>query len=494
MRQYKGYLMTLLAVSLLAAGAYFGGAAGCNNTNGGGGDGGPDNTAPTVSSTDPVNEVTGVAINRKIAAAFSEAMEPLTITTATFQVTGPGSTSVAGTVDMDATNHIAVFTPATNLASDTLFTATITTGVEDPAGNALASDYEWTFTTGTTADAALPTIISTNPADADSNVAINKSITADFSETMGALTITTANFRLTGPGTTPVTGTVDYDLLGNVATFTPGSNLAPNTTFTATITTGAQDLAGNALASDYVWSFTTGEEEAQTVSQESVPLGSSSNFAILASAAITNIPTSNITGDVGLTPDAGSNISGFSDPATCPEVTGTIYAVDSSGPACALMSPSLLTDAKNDAEIAFNDARAAVRGTPQSISGNLNGLTLYPGLYESGTSLEISADGKLYLDAQGDVDAVFIIRSETSITTLATSEVVLTKGARAANVYWTAGSEVTLGVNSIMKGTLIAGTAITLQTGANLEGRALNQGASAAAITLDSCTITVPSP
>ena len=98
------------------------------------------------------------------------------------------------------------------------------------------------------------------------------------------------------------------------------------------------------------------------------------------------------------------------------------------------------------------------------ISGNINGLTLYPGLYESGSTIEISPGGFLYLDAQGDSNAVFIIRSANSITTSATSQVVLTKGARAANVYWTAGSTLTLGVDSIMKGTVIAGTAMTLQS------------------------------
>ncbi|MDO8644939.1 MAG: ice-binding family protein [bacterium] len=230
------------------------------------------------------------------------------------------------------------------------------------------------------------------------------------------------------------------------------------------------------------------------IAQESVPLGSSSNFAILASGAITTIATSAITGDVGLTPDAGSNISGFSVPETCPEVTGDMYAVDATGPACALIDPVLLMNAKNDSESAFINARAAVRGTPVSVSGNLNGLTLYPGLYESGTSLEISPGGSLYLDAEGDVNAIFIIRSATSITTEDTSEVVLTHGAKASNVTWTAGSTVTLGTNSIMKGTLISGSSISLLTGANLEGRALNQGAAAEAITLDSSTITVPSP
>ena len=228
--------------------------------------------------------------------------------------------------------------------------------------------------------------------------------------------------------------------------------------------------------------------------QQPVSLGSCSHFAILASAEITNIPTSVITGDVGLTPDTGANISGFSAPLTCPEVTGNVYAVDATGPACALIDPVLLANAKADAAEAFLDARAAVRGTPVAISGDLNGLTLYPGLYESLTSIEISPGGILYLDAQGDGSAVFIIRSETSITTEAASAVVLAGGAKATNVFWTAGSTVTLGTTSIMKGTLIAGTSIALLSGADLEGRALNQGATAEAITLDQCTITVPSP
>lgn len=342
-----------------------------------------------------------------------------------------------------------------------------------------------------------PTVSSTNPQDDDTNVAINKSIAATFSEAMEPSTLTTVTYVVTRPDTTQVTGAVDYDLASHIATFNPGSDLEPNTTFTVTITTGAEDLAGNALAIDTVWSFTTGTEAAQTVAQERVDLGSASHFAVLASAAITNIATSVIIGDVGLTPDAGSNISGFSDPLTCPEVTGKMYAVDATGPACivpAQQDPVLLSNAKSDAEAAFLNATASARGTPQSISGNLNGLTLYPGLYESGSSIEISAGGFLYLDAQGDANAIFVIRSATSITTLSTSQVILTKGAKANNVFWTAGSSVTLGANSIMKGTLIAGTSLSLQTGANLEGRALNQGAAAEAVTLDSSTITVPSP
>jgi len=455
----------------------------------------PDTTAPTVTGTIHANGATNVAINTKVGATFSEGMDPLTITNLTFTLESPVGTPVLGTVSYSGVN--AVFIPLSNLAPSTLYTVTIKGGVsgaKDLAGNPLASDFVISWTTSATPDTTAPTVTSTNPANADTNVAINKRITAVFSEGMDPLTIINLTFTLEAPVGTPVPGTVDYNLITNVATFIPGSNLAPNTTFTATITTGAEDLAGNALASDYVWTFTTGTQTAQTVPQGSVPLGSCSTFAILASAAITNIPTSAITGDVGLTPDTGANITGFSVPATCPEVTGKMYVVDAAGPACAVIDPTLLTNAKTDALAAFENARAAARGTPQAISGDLNGLTLYPGLYESGTSLEISPGGFLYLDAQGDVNAVFIIRSATSITTEATSQVVLTKGTKASNVYWTAGSAVTLGTSSIMKGTIIAGTGISMLNGANLEGRLLNQGPAAAAITLDANIITVPSP
>ena len=355
-------------------------------------------------------------------------------------------------------------------------------GVDTDVGNADASEPD---------DGAAPLVISTTPANGAMEVAFNPPITATFSEAVDPVSVTAATVTLK-QGATTVAGIATA--AGFTVIFTPSEALAPSTLYTMTITTGVMDLAGNSVVTDEVWSFTTWTQQAQDVTQEVVPLASSSSFAILASAAITNVPTSSITGDVGLIPDTGANMSGFSDPATCPELTGTMYAVDATGPACAVIDPVLLQKAKADAEIAFINARAAVRGTPQAISGNLNGLTLYPGLYETGSTLEISPGGFLYLDAQGDGNAVFIIRSATSITTEATSEVVLTGGAKAGNVYWTAGSAVTLGTNSVMKGTLLAGTAISLLTGARLEGRALNQGAAAEAITVESCTIVVPSP
>jgi hypothetical protein len=109
-----------------------------------------DTTAPAVSGTNPASNTTGVPINAKVAATFSEAMDPASLTTATF-VLSQGATPVAGTVSYGAVGTTATFTPASSLAANTLFTATIGTGSKDLAGNALASAHSWSFTTGAVA-------------------------------------------------------------------------------------------------------------------------------------------------------------------------------------------------------------------------------------------------------------------------------------------------------------------------------------------------------
>lgn len=229
-----------------------------------------DNTAPSVTFTIPANAVTGVAINRKITATFSKEMNSSTLTAASFTVTGPpGATPVPGTVTY--LGRTAVFTPTNGLASNTTYTATITAGARDLAGNA-SQPKAWSFTTGANADATAPVaVMPTNPAGGATNVPIGSTISVTLSEPMDPATLTTANFGVTGPGDTPVIGTVAVDASNTVATFTridhlttpvdfhptPVSNLLPSTTYTATLTTGAKDLAGNALAGNVVWSFTT---------------------------------------------------------------------------------------------------------------------------------------------------------------------------------------------------------------------------------------------
>src|ERR1043166_4328847 len=211
-----------------------------------------DTTAPTVSFTVPANAATGVAISQKIAATFSEAMDPLTTTTVTFTLK-QGTTPVVGTVTYAGVT--ATFNPLSDLAPSTTYTATITTGTRDLAGNALASSFVWSFTTGVTPDTTAPTVSVTVPVNAASGVPINQNISATFSEAMDPLTTTAVTFTL-NQGATPVVGTVTY--AGVTTTFNPLNALAPLTAYTATITTGVKDLAGNPLVTGFSWSFTTG--------------------------------------------------------------------------------------------------------------------------------------------------------------------------------------------------------------------------------------------
>lgn len=456
-----------------------------------------DITRPTVTQQVPAQDAVA-ATNTQLIATFSEEMTPSSLNAASFTLkTTTDNTPVLGTVSYAVGARTATFIPTNPapLPNNTSFTATISTAAIDLAGNAMLAPKVWSFTTAQALDTTAPTVTLVNPAEDSTGVCINKTVNATFSEPMAPSSLTNSTLTLAPSSglNTPVAAVITYDAQTRIASINPSANLTASTAYTATVlggTQGAKDLAGNALQADKVWRFTTGASECQSP----VALGSASNFAILASAAITNIPTSLITGDVGLTPDTGANITGFSAPLTCPEVVGRIYAVDSSGPACALIDAVLLSNAKTDALAAFTNATGAARGTPIAISTNLEGLTFYPGLYQSLTTIDLSAGGILTLDAQGDPNAVFVIRSATAINALSTSQVVLSGGAKASNVFWSAGSAITLGVNSVMKGSLLASTAITLQTGAQLEGRALNQGAAAAAITCDACTITVPSP
>jgi len=217
-------------------------------------------TPPTVISTNPANNATGVAVNQQIAATFSVAMNPTTINQSTFRVAGPGGVAVLGTVSYVAAGSIATFTPAIALAASTTYVVTITTGAQDLSTppNGLAANYVFTFTTGAAPDTTKPTVISTIPVSGATGVSLNQKISATFSEAMNPATINSTTFTLTGPGATAVAGAVTYAAIGNTATFAPTANLAANTLYTATITTGATDLAGNALASNFVWTFTTG--------------------------------------------------------------------------------------------------------------------------------------------------------------------------------------------------------------------------------------------
>ena len=192
---------------------------------------------------------TGVLINTTVTATFSMAMNPASITTSTFTLTGPGGTAVAGAVGYSGST--ATFTPSAVLAYGTTYTATITTAASSPGGAELIGPYVWSFTTITPP----PAVVATVPANGATNVPIGQVLSATFSEAMNSATISATTFTLTVTGGAAVTGTVSYS--GVVATFTPSAPLANSTNYTATITTGATSVGGTPLAANYVWKFTT---------------------------------------------------------------------------------------------------------------------------------------------------------------------------------------------------------------------------------------------
>lgn len=218
----------------------------------------PTPTLPAIIAISPGNGTATAALNQSVTATFSEAMNAATINAATFTLKAPGGVAVAGTVTYVAAGSVATFTPSAPLIAGTLYTATVTTGAQDLSGNSLASNYVWTFTTAAAGNTIHPTVVATVPLNGATAVPITQVVAVTFSNTMNAATINSSTFLLTGPGATSVAGLVAYSTVGNTAIYTPSATLAPNTLFTATITTGATDISGNALAANYVWTFTTG--------------------------------------------------------------------------------------------------------------------------------------------------------------------------------------------------------------------------------------------
>ena len=193
----------------------------------------------------------------------------------------------------------------------------------------------------------------------------------------------------------------------------------------------------------------------QSSSQSTVELGAAANFAVLAGSAITSTGATNITGDLGLSP--GTSIGGF--PPGILVGTQLINTIQSS-------------QAKLDLTAAYNDIAGRTNTDIVTLSGNIGGLTLTPGLYKTTSTLALSS-GDLTFDAKGNANAVFIIQIASALTVTSGRQVILKGSASASNIFWQVGSSATFGTTSVFKGTIIAMQSITFETGASLNGRAL---------------------
>ena len=277
--------------------------------------------APSAISFNPANGAIDTPVNQKINVIFSEAMDPATITTATFRITKTsGAVALIGRIEY--IGNTATFAPNNNLANNTQYTITVTTGAKDLAGNALTTNYVKSFTTGAVADTSSPAVISTNPANGASFSSTGQNISVTFSKEMDPATITTTNFNvIASSGGAIVTGTITY--AGNTAIFNPGSDLNSSSQYTVTITTGVKDLAGNALAVNYVWRFNTegtgGGSTASDTTKPTVisvsPLNNAigvpvnQKIAVTFSEAMSNTTTFTVTGVPGTFAYAGSTVT-----------------------------------------------------------------------------------------------------------------------------------------------------------------------------------------
>ena len=220
-----------------------------------------------------------------------------------------------------------------------------------------------------------------------------------------------------------------------------------------------------------------------------VSLGSARNYVILAKSGISTVPTSAVTGNLGISPAAASSITGFSlsaPPSTfskSAQVTGKVFAADYNPP-----TPSNLTTAVLDMQAAYTDAagRAATSaGTTNLGAGTLTSQTLAPGVYEWGTPVNIPTD----LTFNGNGTDVWILKVAGTLGMAAAKNVILQGGANAKNIFWQVSGAVTIGSTTHFEGIVLGQTTITFGNLSSINGRLLAQ----TAVVLDATTVTQPS-
>ena len=219
----------------------------------------------TVKSTEPPAGATGVSLDQIASASFVGDMDASTFTNTTFVLLKSGS-PVAAWVSYDPSARMALLKPLSRLEPETAYTARLAggaSGIKDSSGKILASDYQWTFTTRT--PSANPQVVLVSPPDGAAKVPVSALVQATFANSLNAATVNGTTFTVTTAGGQAVAGTVSYDAANKAALFSPAADLAPNTSYAATLTTGVQDPQGLPLERPYTWKFSTGTETIEWV-------------------------------------------------------------------------------------------------------------------------------------------------------------------------------------------------------------------------------------
>jgi hypothetical protein len=210
---------------------------------------------PTVTNQSPAAGATGIAATTTVAATFSRAMDPTTITASSFTLTPSGGSAVAASVAYDSGTNTATLTPSAPLTYSTQYTARLAATIAAADGTTLAGPVTWTFTTS--APPPPLSVTSTSPASGATSVARSTTVSATFSRAVDPSTLTTSSFTVTPNGGAAVGATVSYKSASNTATLTPNANLAGGTTFTARIDGTVKAADGSPISAPVSWSFTT---------------------------------------------------------------------------------------------------------------------------------------------------------------------------------------------------------------------------------------------
>jgi len=217
-----------------------------------------------------------------------------------------------------------------------------------------------------------------------------------------------------------------------------------------------------------------------------VDLKTAAKYVILAKSGISTVPTSTVTGDLGISPAAATSITGFSLIAdatnafsTSAQVTGKVYAADDAPP-----TPSSLTTAVGDMQLAFTEAAARAPDVTELGAGNIGGMTLGPGVYKWSSGLLIPTNVTL----NGSATDVFIFQIAQDLTMAGGVKVLLSGGALPKNVFWQVTGLVDVGTTAHCEGVVLTQTSITLRTGASINGRLLAQ----TAVNIDGSALVAP--
>jgi hypothetical protein len=339
-------------------------------------------------------------------------------------------------------------------------------------------------TDGTGSMHGAPRVVSNLPAGSATSVPLNGSISATFSEAMNRTTLTGTFDLIAEVGSVSIPGSVIAT--STTVAFAPATPLAPNTSYIATVTTGARSAYDVAMAAPYTWSFRTGTMTIAIALP--VNLRTSGNFVLLGKSGITNVPTSRITGNVGVSPITSTALTGFpltpdssNQFSTTPQIIGRAYAADYGAP-----TPSNLTTAINDMETAFTAAAGRAPDVTELGAGMIGTVTLAPGVYRWSTGLLIPTNVTL----SGSATDVWIFQIAQDLTLSSGTSIFLAGGARPKNIFWQVSGQVVVNTGAHLEGNVLSQTATTLDTGASLNGRLLAQ----TLVTVRASTVIQPPP